>query len=55
MLEILFPVLLLLGIAVFCAALLTLAAVFFAVKEITVATALLWLVAYLFMQRFLWY
>ena len=40
MLEILFPVLLLLGIAVFCAALLTLAAVFFAVKEDETAVAI---------------
>ena len=40
MLEILFPVLLLLGIAVFCAILLTVAAVFFAVKEDETAAAI---------------
>ena len=40
MLEILFPVLLLLGIALFCAVLLTVASVFFAVKEDETAVAI---------------
>ena len=40
MIEILFPVLLLLGIALFCAVLLTLSAVFFAVKEDETAVAI---------------
>ena len=40
MIDILFPVLLLLGIALFCAVLLTLAAVFFAVKEDETAIAI---------------